>query len=225
MTTLGGHRPGLPLALVAPILWWRPCLTRARDCGTPLTYEHCWFLDLSSSGTFYCWACRIGQPQVVVGPRAQILELRRAITAGDRAYIDELVHRILSRTPACPTVGVGTPAPAILPAGTSSSPSTAHGVRSFAPDGDCPSSESSGPGALGHGGSPREESTQLLAAKESALPHADTPLLFTFIPRDLADWREFWTERAAVGEYLGGLTRAEAEVQATVLAGRMPRAA
>jgi len=35
-------------------------------------------------------------------------------------------------------------------------------------------------------------------------------------------WREWWTERAAIGEYLGGLTRAEAERQADEIAGPPP---
>lgn len=37
--------------------------------------------------------------------------------------------------------------------------------------------------------------------------------------RDRADWQEWWTERAAVYEFLGGVSRAEAEVAATELAG------
>lgn len=35
-------------------------------------------------------------------------------------------------------------------------------------------------------------------------------------------WLEWWIERAAIGEYLGGLTRAEAEKQADRIAGPPP---
>lgn len=40
--------------------------------------------------------------------------------------------------------------------------------------------------------------------------------------RDRADWLEWWKERAAVFEYLGGMTREEAERAATELAGPQP---
>lgn len=38
-----------------------------------------------------------------------------------------------------------------------------------------------------------------------------------------AAWLEWWTERAAIAEYEGGLTRAEAEAQADRIAGPPPR--
>jgi hypothetical protein len=37
--------------------------------------------------------------------------------------------------------------------------------------------------------------------------------------RDRADWQEWWTERAAIFEFLGGMSRAEAERAATELVG------
>jgi hypothetical protein len=40
--------------------------------------------------------------------------------------------------------------------------------------------------------------------------------------RDLADWREHFEERAAIGEYERGMSRAEAEEAARVLAGPPP---
>lgn len=39
----------------------------------------------------------------------------------------------------------------------------------------------------------------------------------------VADWEEYLTERAAIGEYLGGLERAAAEQQARELAGARPK--
>lgn len=44
-----------------------------------------------------------------------------------------------------------------------------------------------------------------------------------FRPKNLADWYEFFTERAAIFEYEGGLVRAEAERRARALAGERPR--
>jgi hypothetical protein len=37
-----------------------------------------------------------------------------------------------------------------------------------------------------------------------------------------AAWREWWTERAAIGEYLGNLSRRDAEAQADRIAGPPP---
>lgn len=44
-----------------------------------------------------------------------------------------------------------------------------------------------------------------------------------FRPKNVADWREFFTERAAIFEYEGGLPRDVAERKASALAGEMPR--
>jgi hypothetical protein len=46
-----------------------------------------------------------------------------------------------------------------------------------------------------------------------------------FKARDLVEWKEFYSERAAVFEFLGGLERATAEALARELAGEQPRAA
>lgn len=44
-----------------------------------------------------------------------------------------------------------------------------------------------------------------------------------FTPRDHADWDEFFGERAAIFEYLGGFTRDVAEAMAHALAGPPPK--
>ncbi len=41
--------------------------------------------------------------------------------------------------------------------------------------------------------------------------------------RDHADWLEFYTERAAIFEFLGGMSREDAEREAMKLAGPAPR--
>lgn len=49
------------------------------------------------------------------------------------------------------------------------------------------------------------------------------PRDIAFRPRDLADWQEYVTERAAIYEYLGEMPRAVAEARARQLAGPPPR--
>ena len=45
----------------------------------------------------------------------------------------------------------------------------------------------------------------------------------TFRAKDLADWEEYYSERAAIYEYLGELSRAEAERLARRDAGEKPK--
>lgn len=44
-----------------------------------------------------------------------------------------------------------------------------------------------------------------------------------FRPKNMADWQEFFTERAAIFEYEGGYPRVEAERRARALAGERPK--
>lgn len=81
---------------------------------------------------------------------------------------------------------------------------------------------------------PKERVAAIKAALEAgdgrhawALAFENAPLLPVAAPalpwrpayRDRADWLEWWKERAAIYEYLGGMTRDEAERAATELAG------
>jgi hypothetical protein len=81
---------------------------------------------------------------------------------------------------------------------------------------------------------PRERVAAIRAALEAGdtmlandLAFGNAPLLPVAAPelpwrpsyRDRADWLEWWTERAAIFEYEGGMTRDEAERAATNLAG------
>ena len=61
----------------------------------------------------------------------------------------------------------------------------------------------------------------LIGANDLAFGNVPLPPAGTDRPvfRDREDWLEFWTERAAIFEYLGGMTRDEAERAATRLAG------
>ncbi|HET9063752.1 MAG TPA: hypothetical protein VFO62_10725 [Candidatus Binatia bacterium] len=45
----------------------------------------------------------------------------------------------------------------------------------------------------------------------------------SFRARDLADWEEYKIERAAICEYLGGLSREAADRAALIMAGPPPR--
>lgn len=81
---------------------------------------------------------------------------------------------------------------------------------------------------------PRERVAEIKAALEAGdiaraqalafgnAPLADPPPAATRRYLDRNDWLEWWTERAAVFEFLGGMSRAEAERAATDLAGTYP---
>lgn len=45
----------------------------------------------------------------------------------------------------------------------------------------------------------------------------------SFRPRTRREWREYVTERAAICEYLGGLSRAAADRAALIMAGPEPQ--
>lgn len=63
-----------------------------------------------------------------------------------------------------------------------------------------------------------------LAALPAPPPQAPGPAPAPrFRPRDETDWLEYYTERAAIAEYVGGQTRLEAEALARRLAGSRPR--
>lgn len=151
--TLGGLRPGSIVCIVPgdQQRWWKPCLRRSEGS----TDTHAWYLAPTSDGSIHCWDCRRSIPRVVMGPRASIEAIRKALERGDFAQVEKLV-RALSWTSA-PSVTVE-----VAP------PTTA------------------------------------------------------FQPRDRADWEEFFCERAAIFEYLGGHHRSVAEAKARELAGPAP---
>ena len=171
---LGGLAPGGPRVVLHDTIVWRPCLTRAEtDANQPGQYEHCWFM---SSGSLYCEECRPSRPRVVVGPRDVIANIRAAIAAGDLRTAWRTVFLLEGKAP--PSGPALTPAPAIPPAGFSSSPplnlaeeaggdtpasailparsslSSADGYRSPSVGDESRSPEFTGAGPLGNGGSP-----------------------------------------------------------------------
>lgn len=227
--TLGGMRPGLPYCVVGANLciMWRPCFTRSRDeHGSRTAEPHCWFLSSNRDQSLFCPACRVGKPMVVMGPRHRIAPIVAAVAAGDRTRVDELVVAFFASPLSVSSSSVATvehPASAIPPAGD------LVGDGGRPPDVDTSADRSTAPVAV--------------VAKEVTSPGVISPLpsgLRTddpkaevgdfgwkqaFVPRDHADWREFYTERAAIFEYLGGIPRPLAEAKARDLAGREPKAA
>jgi len=235
-------------------IMWRPCFTRARDeHGSKIAETHCWFLSSNRDQSLFCHQCRIGKPMTLMGPRRVIAPIIKAIADGDRARVDELVAAFFA-SPTAPVESVWAvehPAPAIPPAGGLSSalpPSSS----SCSVGADVPSPEFSGAGSLGDGGRPPDVELAAVppapapsvAAKEATGPAVASPLPSgsvrpddpkdavadfgwkqVFVPRDHADWLEFFNERAAIFEYLGGVSRPLAEAKARDLAGREPRAA
>lgn len=192
--TLGGVRPGCARGGWGPS--WIPCLTRSRDdFDQPMASEHCWFL---SFGSLFCEACFATRPRVVVGPTAIIAAIRTAVGAGDKVLLARLLQRLERDGGVDPC------------------------HHELAPDaGDHADIGLS----RGHGGSqpavesPRVHPARLDSdeAKEVVPPtisppptRADDPKesvgsfarVVHFVPKDLADWQEFFSERAAINQYL-----------------------
>lgn len=252
--TLGGIRPGCSRGGSAPT--WIPCLTRARtDTDNPGTWEHCWFLSDGTDGSLFCETCRVGKPRVIVAPEAAVHAIRLALTASDMRLVDLLVQRLERAGGVDPSHHALTP-----DVGNSADA----GISSLAgdvspPPGNLTPAIPPSSGSLGHGGGPpvvEPQHPHLVldgsdAAKAAALPlRADAPPPRgddpkaevgsfdrpprRFVPKDLADWTEWFNERAAINQYLCAATKAEAERPgrreaserfARELAGPMPRAA
>jgi hypothetical protein len=62
---------------------------------------------------------------------------------------------------------------------------------------------------------------ELLAGRETPAELA-APVIAPWKPKDKVDWMEFFKERAAMFEFLGGMKRPEAEAAARELAGECP---
>lgn len=193
----GPWRPGVNALRARGLPSWSPCLTRERDdAGAPLAHEHAWFLD--DGGSLYCWECRRAKPITVIGPAPWIAEVRAAVAAGDIVLAHELV-----RLGPCSAPRASGPSPSAI-------------VDGAVDDNGCDAHRDLKPENVVIAPAPSE-----IRPASPALVIAPAP---RFRPRDLADWREFFTERAAIAEYVGGMLRDDAEALAADLAGPQPQA-
>lgn len=156
------------------------------------TDTHAWFLAPTTGGSLLCHACRARAPRVVIGPVDWIAEIGRALEAGDMRTVYRLVDGRATTLDDDGERGSGQPA--------------SHETQQGA---DTPGQRESV--AAGNVADPHR----------APVGHRSTgPSLSPF--RDRVDWLEFFTERAAIFEYLGGHDRQAAERFAHELAGEAP---
>jgi hypothetical protein len=171
--------------------------------------EHAWFLDVP--GTMYCHECRRSRPRVVYGPAARIAEIRAAIARGARALVDELVRRL--HDPAPVAQPVDDPVENVPPAEPI--------VDRDAKPANMPIAE------LAERLSVKDETGAFLVRRGDVLDEDAVDFVYDacWYGTSLADWQEFYSERAAIFEYLAGTPRQVAEAEARQLAGAPPRSA
>ena len=181
-------------------LWWRPCLRRAPEGGIP----HLYFLERADWPSLYCPACR----DTSFSESAN--RIRDLIASGNTAeaathFTDHPLARLvikISTRKLARTAEAPRPEPTYQ-AHCCPRITLGHGLHSTT----CKNYKGEALPALERD-NPKDEAGSF----EIARP--------TF--RDRADWDEYRHERAAIFEYLGGMTRKYAEIAANRLAGPPP---
>lgn len=199
---------------------WRPCLTRSRgEDGQPLTWEHVWFCDVG--GSFYCFECRSTRPRVVVGPEEWIGKIRDALEAGNVRAARELVRvgpdgdvEVEDFAPNRAISQSAETAAAVEPRQVSDR-AVVGGRNAAAGVTGGRDPISTDDAIAGHWTRRRSDVFDVEAI--------DPVLAQVWSGSDHSDWREFFTERAAIFEHLGGDPRPVAEMKARQLAGPEPR--